>query len=1091
MRRMFWSAMQFGSGAMQMHKFFIIVSAALFLLASNALAQGIDATALIRSGAIDGLSQADLNALEQRQADGAEPQSGAVSNVPETKNGSDFFQITSELELAEQEDISSPIIEYYKVLTGEKLTAFGADMFAFEQDPSVLFFNTISDDYVVSAGDSLAVTTRGIDSSDLRLTVNKNGEINLPNMDPVRVSGLSLDEIQNELGDRLRVDDASARAFVNLDSARLVPVRITGSVQTPKSFAVPAYTPLSRILGYVGKLGPQASLRNITLFYETGEKEEFDLYDVLVSDGDITDPVISSAVRIHFGTLGSTVAVSGFGGRAAIYELAKDQKTIDGQELFKLANISLIPPGADIEVLTFDQNGISSAISVGRDGSFQLSNGQAIRIQFIQTKNISSVEVNGATISDFSVVVSQPVSVASVLKNGAVLSNEAFLEFALVKQSGSGHTQVRAIDLRHALTNPDKVVIDAGEKLTVFSNEIYDRILKYDAMKANSQDDSFVRDLEVERYLSDIRVSGASEIYLDDMRVAFLAPLPEQTVVDLIDSRLNVPVDLSKDYAVLIDPDNRGQSAKAFTIGAARINSRNFTVPRGWRLHLFSEGFLADVELANVVTGLTDFSVGAQAIEASNPAELTIDGRRAALLPAGLHLHRSDIAAQLRNSLELYPLYASVITKQSGTLFYNNTAYRLDALIGTSSDFEVSPGQRIDVFTTAFVRNVFEDVEQTATALEDLSVSPETDAIIDEAADAIVQTASDNRAVVAQEREKVKTALNGLKAASKLVTGAVEQPGFYPVAGNVTMAEMLSVANGVLPNADISRVGLRSYYANSAGALNLRSSKKIDLKSVPAHKIVLTGDFDVQVPSYINNASIGQIFLSGEVQRPGEYTFSRSETLHDVIQRAGGFSSVAYPLGAVFTRDSLKAEQKAANLTLARQVEQSILSLSQSDRTGAGEQIAAVIAFANQLKATPVSGRQTVNVALRNKSNPIYLQDGDEVFIPQRPSHISVIGSVFSQVSTDFNPHKTLADYISDAGGLDRIADQKKIFMVLPNGQSKPIATANDDTVIIPPGAVIVVPPKTDKLTALGLTEIVSKILGNIATSLLAINAVK
>jgi hypothetical protein len=36
----------------------------------------------------------------------------------------------------------------------------------------------------------------------------------------------------------------------------------------------------------------------------------------------------------------------------------------------------------------------------------------------------------------------------------------------------------------------------------------------------------------------------------------------------------------------------------------------------------------------------------------------------------------------------------------------------------------------------------------------------------------------------------------------------------------------------------------------------------------------------------------------------------------------------------------------------------------------------------------------------------------------------------------------------------------------------------------------VVVPPKTDKLSILGLTDIISRVMGNIATSVLAINNV-
>ena len=67
------------------------------------------------------------------------------------------------------------------------------------------------------------------------------------------------------------------------------------------------------------------------------------------------------------------------------------------------------------------------------------------------------------------------------------------------------------------------------------------------------------------------------------------------------------------------------------------------------------------------------------------------------------------------------------------------------------------------------------------------------------------------------------------------------------------------------------------------------------------------------------------------------------------------------------------------------------------------------------------------------------------------------------------------------------MADLKRAYILLPNGESTP---ADEDS-IIPPGAVIVVPPKTDRLTVLGLTDLVSRVLGNIATSVLAINNVR
>ena len=97
-----------------------------------------------------------------------------------------------------------------------------------------------------------------------------------------------------------------------------------------------------------------------------------------------------------------------------------------------------------------------------------------------------------------------------------------------------------------------------------------------------------------------------------------------------------------------------------------------------------------------------------------------------------------------------------------------------------------------------------------------------------------------------------------------------------------------------------------------------------------------------------------------------------------------------------------------------------------------------------------------------------------------------MIGSVQKETMASYSTNKSFADYIAAAGGLNRGADKKSIYVLLPNGES--IRASQD--VLIPPGAVVVVPPKTDKLSILGLTDIISRVMGNIATSVLAINNV-
>jgi protein involved in polysaccharide export with SLBB domain len=313
----------------------------------------------------------------------------------------------------------------------------------------------------------------------------------------------------------------------------------------------------------------------------------------------------------------------------------------------------------------------------------------------------------------------------------------------------------------------------------------------------------------------------------------------------------------------------------------------------------------------------------------------------------------------------------------------------------------------------------------------------------------------------------------------------VDRPGAYPIAGSATLSEILSVAGGTVDGADLSKIKLTKYKIEN-GRLLAGEEAVLDIENEEADKVFLRGQFTVTVPFLVNDASSGTISVSGEVLQPGDYIFSRAETLQEVIEKAGGLSKTAYPLGVVLAREAVREQQRAANRLLASEVESSILQLSQSDVSGAKDQVQAILGFAERLRNQEVVGRLTVNILVSDPSAPVFLENGDEVFVPKRPSYVSIIGSVQKETMASYSTNKTFPDYIAAAGGLNSGADKKSIYVLLPNGES---VRATQD-VVIPPGAVVVVPPKTDKLSILGLTDIISRVMGNIATSVLAINNV-
>jgi protein involved in polysaccharide export with SLBB domain len=919
---------------------------------------------------------------------------------------------------------------------------------------------------------------------------------------PVIAAGRSIADVQSDIKQVLEVDDASANVYVSLSAARLVSVQITGAIGQPGTVAVPAYTPVSRILPLVGDILPQGSARNITLF-QNGDRQIIDLYQSLLGLDAAVDPLVVNNARLHVGDQGGTVAVAGFVGRSGIFELAAGQTAISTDELFRLANIRLMAPGTKMDLLRFNDQGVptSEPIAFGKDQMVQA--GQALQIQFVQTRSQSDVKVFGAVEKPFSLNIVNPIPIAELLRNGAALTSDVYMDFALIAGNRSENGADRTINLTKALRFPDRFLIQPGETLIILNLNQYQTLLRQSLTEPSGR-------------ISQLLVSAEpAEVFLDGRRVAFVAASGGQTIADIFGTQLSFPQDIDYDFSLLFDTKAVAQKPKAFLLSEALTEASGYDLRRGARLQLFTTTFLRNVNLPNLKNFSVDqtvlesapgtqnktaregiasstsmslanqsnasagqvqgaeldsqiafetqsqldmggeLAVAARGISASAPTVIFVNGQQYGFLPSDVRFSNTRLARELTRTAEIYPLYAEVATQAPDGYSFETRSFALGALASRQSTFSTQASMRLDFYTQEFIRR-FVLPNNPVKTTEDLSKAVET-----------------------------------LRAAGRFISGAVRQPGQYPVAADLSLDLFLRVAGGALPNADLKNVILRTYVVSRNGEIDLQRSKRIDLTAVSPASIKLSGNYDILIPALVNNAVSGVVALNGQVQRPGNYTVGRDETLHDIIERAGGFTEVAYPLGAVLTRQSLKEEQTRANLSLARQVEQSILSLSQNASAEQSQQIPAVIGLANQLRTLSGSGRQIVNAALKSGENPVFLEDGDSLFIPKRPSHVSVIGSVYNEVSAVYAPYKTPRNYISEAGGTSKIADSKNVYMVLPNGQSEPIGEIDSANVIIPPGAVLIVPPKVDKLSPLGLSRVVSDILSNIATSVLAINAVR
>ena len=321
--------------------------------------------------------------------------------------------------------------------------------------------------------------------------------------------------------------------------------------------------------------------------------------------------------------------------------------------------------------------------------------------------------------------------------------------------------------------------------------------------------------------------------------------------------------------------------------------------------------------------------------------------------------------------------------------------------------------------------------------------------------------------------------------------GAFKRPHRYEFKSGETLKEVIQLAGGFNTEVmDVSRIELSSVDRKAAK----RTLTFLDFENDSARTI---NDGDVINVSGTSGITPQSIRLTGEIINPGEYSIQPGETILDIINRAGGYTNEAYFQGAVFLREDVAKSQKEAFGRSADQLENTIVDVITNNTTSnIGEStLVPLSTLITKLRLEEPPGRMVVDLdTLKLKTDPIAnfaVKNKDSLFIPKRPSFVSIVGEVLNATTVGFDPELTVDQYIELSGGLNDAADKDKIFVILPDGKSQLVKRSLfRSNAYILPGSTIVISRDSRPFDAISLTRIITPILADLATSAAAIAAI-
>jgi polysaccharide biosynthesis/export protein len=290
------------------------------------------------------------------------------------------------------------------------------------------------------------------------------------------------------------------------------------------------------------------------------------------------------------------------------------------------------------------------------------------------------------------------------------------------------------------------------------------------------------------------------------------------------------------------------------------------------------------------------------------------------------------------------------------------------------------------------------------------------------------------------------------------------------------------------------------------GKVVLDGSNTDNLELEAGDVVTIFSKADIRVPQ---SQQTKYVRLEGEFIASGTYSVGPGETLRQLVTRAGGLSAGAYLYGSQFTRESARviqqqrlndyaadldrriklAEANAANNAISQQDEVQDVAALQNART--------VAQRLRQLKST---GRIVLDMGADSKTvadiPDLPLEDGDTFTVPQTPSTVDVFGAVYNQTSFLYNPQKRVGDYLHQAGGGTRTADNGRSYIVRADGaivsrQYSSGILGRFDSTRLNPGDAVVVPEQVDKRPLLRNLVDIATIFGQFGLGIAAINVLR
>lgn len=335
--------------------------------------------------------------------------------------------------------------------------------------------------YTLGPGDELIVDIWGAAENTYQLEVSPEGSVQINNLGPISVSGLTIEEASALLINRLsslysglKPPKQDTFAQVTLGSIRSIKVSIVGEVERPGTYTLSSLATVFNALYAAGGPTDNGTFRSIKILRDGKQFKEVDVYDFLVDGNLENNIVLKDQDIIKVDPFINRITVEGEAKREGIFE-TKDGETF--ADLLKIVggfNQNAYKKRVKIERVTDTERSIVE-IKWPEDANTVLQSGDKITIGKVLDRFRNRVQITGAVYRPGYFQLEQNPTLYKLIQNAEGLTGDAFLDRAIVYRTNPDYTiKSIPVNLRKLMASPEEYDLDLVKDDMVVISSIFD-----------------------------------------------------------------------------------------------------------------------------------------------------------------------------------------------------------------------------------------------------------------------------------------------------------------------------------------------------------------------------------------------------------------------------------------------------------------------------------------------------------------------------------------------------------------------------------------------------------------------------------------